>query len=71
MVYACMELAPNAIIVTEPIVKEALQWAKKNCPNYITNEAIASSDGYASRYEYVFYFVPNSPDITAFSLRWS
>lgn len=70
MVYISMELEKNAIRVSEAIGTEALQWAKNYCPNYITNRAVAISDGYSNTLEYVFYFVPNSPDMTAFALRW-
>lgn len=71
MVSTCMEIEKNAIRVSEAAGTEALQWAKKYCPNYITNRAVAISDGYSNAHEYVFYFVPNSPDMTAFALRWS
>lgn len=70
MVSACMEIEKNAVRVSEAVLTEALQWAKKYCPNYITNRAFSVVDGYSTKYEYVFYFAPNSPDITAFMLRW-
>lgn len=71
MVVTCMELEKNTVRVPQAMGTEALQWAKKYCPNYITNRAIPLADGYSNTHEYIFYFVPNSPDMTAFALRWS
>lgn len=44
----------------------ALDWAKSNCPNFITVGGAVTTTGPM----YEFYFVPGSPDITLFSLRW-
>lgn len=48
---------------------QALQWAKRNCPGYITNDV--HMDGYNS-YDHskIDYFFSNKRDATAFALRW-
>lgn len=49
---------------------EPLEWVKKNCPTYITNDAIQKQ----GLYYYRFYFQANNEgdkDRTMFSLRWS
>ena len=49
---------------------EALRWAKKNCPTYITNDAVQKS----GQYYYRFYFAATPAgdrDRTVFALRWS
>ena len=47
----------------------ALEWAKENCPSYITNDV--HQDGY---YTYdiskIDYFFADGKDATAFALRW-
>jgi hypothetical protein len=47
----------------------ALQWAKINCPSYITNDV--HMDGY-NTYDYkkIDYFFGNKKDATVFALRW-
>lgn len=58
-------------IVTLPYdpVWTPLDWAKKNCPSYITNDV--HQDGY---YTYdntkIDYFFGNERDAVFFSLRW-
>lgn len=44
---------------------EPLTWAKKNCPSYITNDAVQKG----GVYYYRFYF-GNEKDMTMFILRW-
>jgi len=44
---------------------EPLTWAKKNCPSYITNDAVQKS----GVYYYRFYF-GNEKDRAWFALRW-
>ena len=46
-------------------VYEPLEWAKKFCPSYITNDAIQKNGDYYYR----FYF-SRQEDLTAFILRW-
>lgn len=59
-------------IVTLPYdpVWAPLDWVKKNCPSYITNDL--HQDGY---YTYdntkVDYFFSDERDATLFTLRWS
>ena len=45
---------------------EPLLWAKKNCPSYITNDAVQKQ----GEYYYRFYF-GNEKDQLMFLLRWS
>lgn len=44
---------------------EPLEWAKMNCPSYITNDAVQKNGDYYYR----FYF-SNEKDILIFSLKW-
>ena len=44
---------------------EALHWAKKNCPSYITNDAVQRQ----GQYYYRFYF-GREQDQIVFALRW-
>ena len=45
---------------------EPLEWAKKNCPSYITNDAVQIR----GEYHYRFYFAKQQ-DQLAFALRWA
>lgn len=45
---------------------DALTWAKKHCPSYITNDAIQKQ----GQYYYRFYFGKEQDQIM-FTLRWS
>lgn len=45
---------------------EPLEWAKQNCPSYITNDAVQLY----GEYYYRFYF-GREQDRTWFALRWS
>ena len=45
---------------------EPLEWAKKHCNSYITNDAIKIN----GIYYYRFYF-SDQKDVTMFMLRWS
>lgn len=42
-----------------------LEWVKKNCPSYITNDAVQVN----GQYHYRFYF-GQERDQVAFALRW-
>jgi hypothetical protein len=44
---------------------EPLEWAKENCPSYITNDAVQIG----GRYYYRFFF-GNERDRMWFALRW-
>lgn len=44
---------------------EPLVWAKRNCPSYITNDAVQKE----GVYYYRFYF-SNDRDQALFALRW-
>lgn len=50
----------------DSIPNQALSWAKKNCPSYITNDAVQKN----GIYYYRFYF-GQEKDIMIFMLRWS
>lgn len=45
---------------------EPLEWAKKHCPSYITNDAVQIGGDYYYR----FYF-GNDKDRVLFALRWA
>lgn len=45
---------------------EPLEWAKANCPSYITNDAVQIS----GRYYYRFFF-SDDRDKVLFALRWA
>ena len=45
---------------------EPLQWAKKNCPSYITNDAVQKNGEY-----YYRFFFSQERDQIIFALRWS
>jgi len=47
-------------------VYEPLQWAKKNCPSYITNDAVQKQ----GEYYYRFYF-SDEKDYILTVLRWT
>lgn len=49
---------------------EPLEWAKANCPTYITNDAVLRDGGYHCR----FYFGNNwqgEQDRIMFAMKWS
>ncbi len=53
---------------------EALAWAKKNCPSYITNDATRVVIDVVSMYPYetvINYYFGNEKDAMIFQLRWS
>lgn len=55
--------------VAQPSIRygfEPLQWAKKNCPSYITNDAVQKQ----GVYYYRFYFSQERDQIM-FALKWA
>jgi hypothetical protein len=49
---------------------QALLWVKKNCPTYLTNDAVQKG----GQYYYRFYFAATpagDQDRTIFALRWT
>ena len=55
--------------VTQPSIRfgfEPLRWAKKNCPSYITNDAVQKQ----GQYYYRFYF-GHEQDQLMFALKWA
>lgn len=50
--------------------REPLEWAKKNCPNYITCDIHINEDQKWDS-NYVDYFFSSEKDATWFSLKWS
>lgn len=50
----------------------ALEWAKKNCPSYITNQLHAQSwDDPMNIHRQIDYFFADGRDATLFALKWS
>lgn len=43
-----------------------LEWAKKNCPSYITQDAVQRNGNY-----YYRFFFRDERDLILFALRWS
>jgi hypothetical protein len=49
----------------------ALEWAKKHCSSYITNNAVERKyNRFFSRYYDIEYIFSNQKDAVLFSLRW-
>ena len=44
---------------------KALEWAKKHCPSYISNQAGVCD------FRSVYYFFSDERDVTLFTLKWS
>lgn len=57
--------AKNRPVLSAPAYKP-LEWAKKHCPSYITNDAIQKNGEY-----YYRFFFANEKDMALFILRWS
>ena len=51
--------------IRTPQIYEPLEWAKKNCPSYITNDAVQKQGEY-----YYRFFFGNEQDQIIFALRW-
>jgi hypothetical protein len=62
----------NYITVSRAVVVEALEWAKENCPHFITNDH--HMDGY-NTYDtgkYDFFFVASATkEMTMFALKFA
>lgn len=55
----------------------ALDWAKENCPSYITNQAstvlgglVPVKGGWVAKRPDIEYYFGDERDATAFALRW-
>lgn len=48
---------------------KALEWAKKNCPSYITNHVHVDSDAKVNP-EYINYYFVEQKDAIWFAIRW-
>ena len=64
------------VVVTLPYnpTWPALEWAKKNCPSYITNDAYRylNSDGVElAEIDKINYYFSNEKDALMFRLRWT
>ena len=63
----------NYVTIDHTVVVDALEWAKANCPGYITNDF--HQDGY-NTYDpakYDFFFAANEAgrkEMLMFALRW-
>lgn len=53
----------NSVAINPEHATQALEWAKKNCPSYVTQSWCSY------RQQFVFYFV-NGKEKTLFALRW-
>lgn len=45
---------------------DALEWAKKNCPSYITNDTVKKEGNW-----YYRFFFGQEKDVMIFMLRWT
>lgn len=61
-------MAITVILPHDPLWT-ALDWAKKHCPSYITNDVYMSEDGRYDSTKIVYYF-SQGKDATLFALRW-
>lgn len=59
------------MIVTLPYDRcwTALEWAKENCPSYVTNDSHLTADGYYEKNK-IDYFFGNEAEATMFRLKW-
>jgi hypothetical protein len=54
-----------------PIQLEMLDWAKENCPSFITNDAVDCSDFDSSPADFCWTFdFDDEQDAAFFKLRW-
>jgi hypothetical protein len=53
------------VIIPYDPVWTALDWTKKHCRSYYTNDAVNTPNGY-----YVAYYFGDEEDATLFRLRW-
>jgi hypothetical protein len=61
----------NWVTVDYSKVDEALEWAKKNCPGYITNDYHrVSADEFDIMFVDFFFVANATEDIVAFRLRF-
>ena len=58
--------------VTLPYDKswEALEWAKKNCPSYVTNSSANFATIGPDEWPVISYYFNEEKDAVAFMLRW-
>lgn len=57
----------RVVLPYDPVWR-ALDWAKKNCPSYITNDTIVKK--YPETGYDIVYFFRDEEDATIFALRW-
>lgn len=64
-----MKIVRNYVTIGKDVSEfDALDWAKANCPSYITNDGYIDREDGKIRYYFIF---GDERDIIAFSLRWS
>lgn len=56
-----MVVSKQVVLPYDPVWR-ALEWAKKNCPGYITNRATVDGK--------ICYYFANEKEATMFMLRW-
>jgi ferredoxin-thioredoxin reductase catalytic subunit len=65
MVMNYVDIPDSGSYSLDSIPQQALSWAEKNCPSYITNDAVQKH----GEYYYRFYF-SREQDRMWFALRW-
>lgn len=64
-----IEMVIKVTLPYDPIWRP-LEWAKENCPSYITN-ALHENDQRDWEYLRIDYFFSDEKDATLFALRWT
>ena len=64
-----MKIVKNCVTINKDTnASDALDWAKENCPSYITNDGYLDTVDGEPRYYFIF---GDERDIIKFALRWS
>lgn len=64
----------NFVVIHKDFVDEALEYAKNNCPTYITNTCHLDEDNVYHIEYYNFYFMDNEQgkkEMMFFALKWT
>lgn len=62
----------NYITIHHSVADQALEWAKENCPHYITNYYHRGIDCEFDVFFYDFFFVPSATEeMLVFKLKWA
>ena len=65
-----------AVTVTYDAHWKAFEWAKENCPSYITNAVGPAKlhslpGGWVTKYYDIIYYFSDEKDAVLFALRWT